>query len=1032
MKSERRGKFGERKEKILIFAVLFVTLAFVSIGCASADTIYVPEGGNQTIQQAVNNATAGDTIIVRDGTYTENVDVGVAQLTIRAENGSASCSVNASYPRDHVFEVTADYVNISGFTVQNATGVGASPGIFSVGGIYLRNADHCNISENNASNNRYGIYLLSSSNNTLANNTANYNNGDGFYLYYAHNNNISGNTANYNGIGFYPREAYNNNISGNIANYNNYGFALSGADDNNLTDNTANSNDDYGIWLSSSSNNTLSNNTASNNGNGIYLRDSSNYNTLTNNTANYNDDDGIYLFSSCNNTVTSNTANYNDDYGISLSSSCNNTVTNNTANYNNYGIYLNDADSNNLTGNTANNNSYNGIQLYLWSNNNNLTGNSANYNNDDGIHLYSSNRNTLTSNTANENNNGFYLYSGSNNNNLTGNTANENNDSGFYLYWHSNNNNISGNSASNNTGYEFWSDQNSHDNTIENLLISSYPTTISFTYDNGVGLKGVDTAHGDPAGKIKISKYVNATNVSVDSWIFLNVSYSGADLGDIEEESTLKMYKYNGSWYEAPSPNGVNTVENYVYANITSFSIFAPLGNAPPNVTSFAPPSPVNDTICTWRTFNVTVNQTVNVSWYLNDSLRFTNESVTEANCTLHAEVVGEHNVSAIASNENGTDMQTWIWNITAAPAPAPPNVTSFAPPSPVNDTICTWRTFNVTVNQTVNVSWYLNDSLRFTNESVTEANCTLHAEVVGEHNVSAIASNENGTDMQTWIWNVTSAPAGLNCTCGDICVNESGWWHAGGAFNASGTPIQHAINNAASGKTICVKDGIYHENVDVGNRLTIRSENGSASTIVNASDPNDHVFDVTADYVNISGFTVQNATGYANAGIHLDGVAHCNISNNTAYSNDYFGICLYFSSNNTLTGNTAYSNEDGIYLSSSCNYNTLADNTAYSNEDGIYLRSSCNYNTLSGNTAYSNDYGIYLRSAISNNNNLTSNTAYNNSYYGIYLWHSTNNNLTNNTANENSNHGIYLYSSSYNMLSNNIASNNQYGGIYL
>ena len=89
----------------------------------------------------------------------------------------------------------------------------------------------------------------------------------------------------------------------------------------------------------------------------------------------------------------------------------------------------------------------------------------------------------------------------------------------------------------------------------------------------------------------------------------------------------------------------------------------------------------------------------------------------------------------------------------------APPNITSFAPPSPVNDTVCTWRTFNVTVNQPVNVSWYLNGSLLpGTNVSVTEANYTLHAEVAGEHNVSAVATNPYGTDMQMWIWNVVSA----------------------------------------------------------------------------------------------------------------------------------------------------------------------------------------------------------------------------------------------------------------------------------
>jgi PKD repeat protein len=57
-------------------------------------------------------------------------------------------------------------------------------------------------------------------------------------------------------------------------------------------------------------------------------------------------------------------------------------------------------------------------------------------------------------------------------------------------------------------------------------------------------------------------------------------------------------------------------------------------------------------------------SQLVNVSWYLNNKLQHTNESTKEANYSLHAEVVGEHNVSAVASNENGTDMQTWVWNI--------------------------------------------------------------------------------------------------------------------------------------------------------------------------------------------------------------------------------------------------------------------------------------------------------------------------------------------------------------------------------
>ena len=67
-------------------------------------TIYVPEV-HAGIQWAVDNATDGDTIIVRDGTYSENIDVN-KRLTIKSENGSAKTIVQAANPDDYVFEVT--------------------------------------------------------------------------------------------------------------------------------------------------------------------------------------------------------------------------------------------------------------------------------------------------------------------------------------------------------------------------------------------------------------------------------------------------------------------------------------------------------------------------------------------------------------------------------------------------------------------------------------------------------------------------------------------------------------------------------------------------------------------------------------------------------------------------------------------------------------------------------------------------------------------------------------------------------------
>jgi len=60
------NRLSKRLLSLAIAAILVMAVFAMFTSVAGATTIWVPEGGNQTIQQAVNNATAGDTIIVRD------------------------------------------------------------------------------------------------------------------------------------------------------------------------------------------------------------------------------------------------------------------------------------------------------------------------------------------------------------------------------------------------------------------------------------------------------------------------------------------------------------------------------------------------------------------------------------------------------------------------------------------------------------------------------------------------------------------------------------------------------------------------------------------------------------------------------------------------------------------------------------------------------------------------------------------------------------------------------------------------------
>jgi len=229
---------------ILALAVLFTTLAFVSVGIASATTIYVPDNYTK-IQLAVDNAKAGDIIVVRDGWYFENIKVNKS-LTIKSESGPANCMIRADNPNDHAIEIKADYVNISRFTITGASE-------YPSAGIYLSSGtDNCNISNICASNNCYnGIYLHGSSNNILSSNNCS------IYLYYSCDNTLTNIVASKDNDVIYLYRSHNNIISNNTISFNDWrAINLMYSNDNTLINNNLLSNA-KGINLWHSSNNKI-------------------------------------------------------------------------------------------------------------------------------------------------------------------------------------------------------------------------------------------------------------------------------------------------------------------------------------------------------------------------------------------------------------------------------------------------------------------------------------------------------------------------------------------------------------------------------------------------------------------------------------------------------------------------------------------------------------------------------------------------------------------------------------------------------
>lgn len=284
--------------------------------------LYVGSGANNytKIQDAIDNANDGDTIFVYSGTYYENVVVN-KRVTIIG-NGSANCIVQAANSNNHIFNVTANWVNISGFTVENATGDNKA-------GIYLYGVKHCNISNNNISNNKRGIYLDSSSNNILTNNTMS-NNQYNFGIWGMGLSQFTQNIDTSNTVNGKPIQYLMNKKDLVIDSSWDVGY-LGIVNCTNITikDLTL-TNNDQGVLFAYSSNSRIENIDALNNRGGISLLHSSNNNIITNNNISGNHA-GIGLFGSSNNTIMNNIAS-NVHEGIGLAYSSSNNITNNTIN----------------------------------------------------------------------------------------------------------------------------------------------------------------------------------------------------------------------------------------------------------------------------------------------------------------------------------------------------------------------------------------------------------------------------------------------------------------------------------------------------------------------------------------------------------------------------------------------------------------------------------------------------------------------------------------------------------------------------
>jgi parallel beta-helix repeat protein len=196
-------------------------------------TIIVPDD-YPTIQEAINHAQDGDRILVRPGTYPENIFV---DKRVNITGSGNEITIIDGCGKDNTVTIARDGVQISFFTIRNSGTRNA--------GIYANNAHYNDFILNIISENADGIRLNDSTGNRILNNWILNNTGEGIWLGDSHMNEIKGNEISDNDINvLVDLTSTFNTISGNSAARNQeYGIAINAASrSNTITFNTVTTN----------------------------------------------------------------------------------------------------------------------------------------------------------------------------------------------------------------------------------------------------------------------------------------------------------------------------------------------------------------------------------------------------------------------------------------------------------------------------------------------------------------------------------------------------------------------------------------------------------------------------------------------------------------------------------------------------------------------------------------------------------------------------------------------------------------------
>ncbi|MBU0456754.1 MAG: right-handed parallel beta-helix repeat-containing protein [Nanoarchaeota archaeon] len=931
-----------------------------------------------------NSTVYNNTIEAANVTFGFSVPYGTGVLL---SANSLNCNVSSNTITTYGNDAHAIYVNESSNNVNiysnTITTLGLNPN-----GIEIENSNNSNIQSNTVTSSKTSIYITGS-NNIITRNDVNTTGYLGVFLYTGSTNN----TISYNNItstgehALYLNAADDNTIYNNILDYSPGGVSIpvvrlrSGSDNNNISSNTitTTASGSSGIFAELNSNNNIFEynviTTTDVSGYGFNLDDShNNYINYNNITTSGEGGRGARLYNSTNNTIHLNRIITDDTtaHGLTLSwYSSNNNI---SSNY----IFITGGDAD-------------GVQFWYYSNNNSFMNNNF---------------------TINKSKVVYIAASSSNNNQFNNDLLN----------------------APYNTTIQIL--EGIVGTQFNNVIIDNGPNFTSHSLQS-VQIDLNSTPPADPSGKRNLSDYLTITNTSAGGFIDFNLSYTDSDIASISEV-TVRIYHYNessGTWQVLAS-SSVDTTNNIVSSgNISTFSLFAPLGN--------------EITICDGSyngTGNWVINSTTtcsNETIYLNGNLTVQDAGdLTFNNITLIINATSDHqyyistnpgSIFTIQSNSNITTSNTnfyyefttdglleiydsdisYVWGNTSAPSYSPAGIGIKMNDSKVyRSTIENCKTIGVAVDGAKDVI-IENNTIR-NNGNIA----ALSMGVYVMNNANATIKGNNVTDHNIALgYSFGIALDTASATIEDNFVNNSGKTGAaasGGIYIDKATSAVTIRNNNISYTTSGNCIGLRNSR-SVG---THTIENNNCSSFPNGNDglsisnSTDVIIDDNViESAHNSGIAIRN--GCYNVNLTDNGIS----SSTAGYGMEIENSNLIYTYSNTISD----SNRSGIYLSN-CNNTFVYHNIIYNsqNGNGLLIRTIVNGTAINNTISHSSQAGINIE-VNSENIKINDTTVYNTTDDSVRVSNSSGVTLNNLIINLSTANGFDLESNASANLTNSI-----------